>query len=376
MKVALIRQQYNPYGGAEKFVNIALQSLRRVGAEPVVICNQWADQHASNANDVVQLPRVRAFTRQGNSAAFAAQVQTYLARHTMDLVQTHERIPGFDVFRAGDGLHKTWLSRRTANSSWWRKKLTAIDPYHRSLLALEKELLEHPQLKSIICNSAMVQNEILAHYAVDPRKITIIRNGVDTKYYRPPTEQERLNVKNLLSVGQHQKVFTYVGSGFERKGVMPLLRAMALLPEAFLFVVGADKHLKKYQQVAKSLKVDHRVRFTGPQKNVRDYYWAADAMVFPTLYDPCPNAVLEAMACGLGVTTTPYCGALELLTPGQSATTCSPWSHEEVANAMQFFLQTDQAQLAGRLARQAVEPYTIDNMGQELMSLYQRILQR
>jgi hypothetical protein len=43
---------------------------------------------------------------------------------------------------------------------------------------------------------------------------------------------------------------------------------------------------------------------------------------------------------------------------------------------MQFFMQTDQAQLAGRLARQAVQPYTIDRMGQELMSLYQRILQR
>lgn len=375
MKVAIVRQQYNPFGGAEKFVNTAIQALRHAGAEPTVICNAWSDLHPSNAADVVQLPITSHWTRQGKSAAFAEQVRDYLAAHAVDLVQTHERIPGFDIFRAGDGLHKTWLNRRSVQASWLRRKLTQWDPYHSYLLDQEKKLLEHPGLKGIICNSEMIRSEILEHYVVDKQKIAIIRNGVDTDYYRPPTDIERARSRGELGVNRNRTVFTYVGSGFERKGVKQLLHAMTHLSDAHLFIVGSDKHLRRYQELTRSLRIDEKVTFKGPQKNVRDFYWAADAMVFPTLYDPCPNAVLEAMACGLGVITTPYCGALELLTPGQSATICSPWNHREIADAMTFFQDAQRAEFAGKLARQAIAPYTIDRMGQELMTFYKQLIQ-
>ena len=56
-----------------------------------------------------------------------------------------------------------------------------------------------------------------------------------------------------------------------------------------------------------------RVTFAGPQTDPKPYYGAADAFVLPTLYDPFPNAALEAMACGLPVVTSTKSGAAELV---------------------------------------------------------------
>ncbi len=49
--------------------------------------------------------------------SFARCVQRALARERFDLVQSHERIPGCDIYRAGDGVHATWLELRGRTQS-------------------------------------------------------------------------------------------------------------------------------------------------------------------------------------------------------------------------------------------------------------------
>ena len=67
--------------------------------------------------------------------------------------------------------------------------------------------------------------------------------------------------------------------------------------------------------LANDLGVTGRVRFLGGQADVRPYYGSADVFALPTLYDPFPNAALEALACSLPILTTPTSGAAELVTP-------------------------------------------------------------
>jgi len=79
------------------------------------------------------------------------------------------------------------------------------------------------------------------------------------------------------------------------------------------------------------------------------------------------------MACGLGIITSPYCGAMELL--DESAGICvSPWEHQSMADAMQRFRQPDFALKAGQAARSCVEPFTLKNMGQNLLELYKNLV--
>ena len=373
MKVALVRSKFNYFGGAEKFVERALQALVMVGAQPTLICQSWKSSDEAAPFPIIQTPKPKGFTRTARARHFAASVHAAVKQNAFELVQSHERIPGFDVFRAGDGVHRVWMAQRAKDIGGLRHWLMGFDPFHRYQLAQEKLLYEAENLRAVICNSHMVKQEILTNFNIDAQKIHVIYNGIDTEKFRPPTAHERAHARNQLGLHANEPALVFLGAGFERKGVHHLLQALALCPGMRLMVVGSDKHIKRYQQLARTLGIHDRVMFTGPQKDPLPYLWAADGMVFPTLYDPCPNAVLEGMACGLGIITSPHCGAMELLNP-TAGTSVSPWDHQGMAEAMKQFKQPEFALKAGQAARACVEPFTLQAMGRNLLELYKSLV--
>ena len=85
-----------------------------------------------------------------------------------------------------------------------------------------------------------------------------------------------------------------------------------------LWVVGKG-HSAPYARAAERLGVADRVRFWGPVTETAPFYQAATVLALPTLYDPCSNVVLEALACGTPAVTTAANGAAEFITPGRTA---------------------------------------------------------
>lgn len=369
MKVALVRSKFNYFGGAEKFVQRALDALLKIKVTPSLVCQEWIGQ--SDNIDIIKVPKAKGWTRVARAKNFALAVRHELKKHHFDLIQTHERIPGFDIFRAGDGVHKTWLTIRNQDAGLLKRTWTALDPFHRYQLKQEKELFEHVNLKAVICNSAMVKTEIVENFAIQQDKIHVIYNGIDTTKFRPASEQERNLARQTLGLAPNTPTLIFLGSGFERKGLRYLLAAMGTASDKLhLLVVGGDKHRKSYEQYAASLGIQSRVHFLGEKKDPLPYLWAADAMTFPTLYDPCPNAVLEGMACGLGIVTSPHCGAKEMIDEA-SGICVSPYDTQGLANALNQFVEPHVARAMGHAARLASEKFTLDRMGNELLNLYQ-----
>jgi len=109
---------------------------------------------------------------------------------------------------------------------------------------------------------------------------------------------------------------------------------------AHLIVVGGDKAEARATTLARDLGIGDRVHFLGARDDVRPWYGAADAFVLPTLYDPFPNAALEAMACGLPVIVTSQCGSAELVNEGANGMVCNAL---DVASLAAFLGQLDPA---------------------------------
>ncbi len=165
----------------------------------------------------------------------------------------------------------------------------------------------------------------------------------------------------------------FVGSGYERKGLPTLLRALANMRrgDARLWVVGRDGQETLMRKLAQTLGVDRRVMFLGAQPDVRPFYGAADLFVLPTRYDPFPNAALEAMACGLPLVTSGNCGAAELVTAANGAV---------VAADDMAALAASLDELCGRArgmrdgARASVAHLDLANMAARLTALYAELL--
>ena len=239
------------------------------------------------------------------------------------LVQSHERIECCDIYRAGDGVHAVWVEERIREAAAWTRPALALDPYHRYMLEAERRLYASPRLRQVICNSRMVQTEIHERFGLPRERLPIIYNAIDATVFNPGLSVHRANVRARYGIADDACVFLLVGSAYARKGVGRVLEALAAVPApAHFIVVGRDRRSAKYVALARRFGVAHRVTFAGPQKDPKPYYGAADAFVLPTLYDPFPNAVLEAMACGLPVVTSDRCGAAELVAAHGAGTVC------------------------------------------------------
>lgn len=373
-RLAIVRQRYTPFGGAEVFVERAISALRERGVEIAVLTRRWSGE-ARQGVEIVEVdpPHLGRTSRQ---AGFERAVCARVAFANDTIVQSHERIPCCDIYRAGDGVHAAWLEEKTRHASALVRALTYADPFHRYMLDAERRLYASPRLKAVICNSRMVQEEVHARFGVPRERLPVIYNAIDAAAFSPELARERDALRVRAGIAPDAVLFLFVGSGYARKGAAVALRALARTSApAHLVIVGKDKREARYRRLARSLRIAPRVVFAGAQRDVKPWYAIADAFILPTLYDPLPNAVLEAMACGLPVITSRRCGAAELVAAHDAGFVCDAHDVEAFAASMQSLMQASLRVRQGAAAREAILPLTPQAMAQELVALYERLLQ-
>ena len=371
LQLAIVRQRYTPYGGAERFVSDAMDALKQVGIKLSLYTREWP------GGDSIFQPVICNPFYLGSlwrDWSFGRAVCKAIETHRPDLVQSHERIPCCDIFRAGDGLHRVWLTERRRHLSWLGKLRISLNPTHHFRLAAEKRLFASPRLKAVICISEMIRNEMLAHFPIDPAKLHVIYNAVDTSRFSPDLREHRTSIRQRYGIPEAANLFVFVGSGFDRKGLAPAIEALAGLPDTtHLLVVGKDKRATHYEQLA-ARTCPGRVHFAGPQKDPRPFYGAADAFILPTLYDPLSNAVLEALACGLPVVTSFKCGAGEIVAAHTAGFLSDARDIAALTTNMTQLLDPSTRQAFANHARQAALTLSAEAMTSRLLDLYHSLL--
>ena len=375
MKVAIVRQRYNPYGGAERIVARVLPALERSGAQVTLISRGdkgWGARRVLRV-DPFHIGNV------WRDWSFAREARKAWSREAFDIVQSHERIPGCDVYRAGDGVHRRWLELRRASASVVERLGIVLNPYHAYVCEAEKRMFEHPRLRAVICNSKMVRDDIRRRFRVDPEKLHVIYNGVDIEHFHP-RERERLRQRSRaeLGIAVDESVFVYVGSGFARKGLRSAIDALARAADTRfrLLVAGRDRDLASFERRARAVGVGAKVHFLGGREDMRPPYAAADCLLLPSLYDPFGTAALEAMAMGLPVIVSARCGAAELIEPGVNGWICDPSDSAGIAQLMRAAETAIRRGGIDAAARATAERFSVDAMAAQLLSLYDLLSKR
>ena len=95
------------------------------------------------------------------------------------------------------------------------------------------------------------------------------------------------------------------------------LRALAQLPDAWLWIAGVGPLEAKLKAMAEALGVVDRVRFLGWRTDPSALYRTADVCVFPSRYEPLGNVVIQAWAHGLPVVAADSQGPKALIRDGE-----------------------------------------------------------
>jgi UDP-glucose:(heptosyl)LPS alpha-1,3-glucosyltransferase len=359
-------------------VQRALDALGREGLQLSILARRWQARQQAADLKWVKLDPFYIGSR-WRDASFAAAVRGHIKEHHYDLVQSHERIDGVQLYRAGDGVHAAFLERRAAFQSSRQKLGVALNAHHRWVLNEERAMFSNPQLKAVICNSQMVRNEIHKYFGVPEHKLHLIRNGLDLTHFQPPDDQQRQKVRSDLGLRSDAKVMCFVGSGFERKGLRQAILACAALNQgglaSILLVAGQDKAQASYEQLARALGIGEQLRFLGAVEDVRPLLWSSDLMVLPAIYDPFPNAALEALACGVPLVTSDGCGVGELLAGNPDAgQVVSAADQAGIDSACGDMLGGQNTGIQRAAARRAVAHLSLGQMAGEMIALYRQLL--
>jgi UDP-glucose:(heptosyl)LPS alpha-1,3-glucosyltransferase len=269
-----------------------------------------------------------------------------------ELVQSHERCLTQDIYRAGEGCHRAYLDAMGRGG-------LQVNPQHRLLLWLERRIFTLKSARHIVAISARGKAEIERLYGTPAEKVTTVYNGVDLARFHPDNQSRwRGETREALGIPRESWLVAFVGSGFERKGLGPLMEAVAALRarDIRLLVVGKGRS-ERYRRLAARLGLDGAMTWIAPRPDVERIYAAADVVAMPARYEPFGNVHLEALASGIPVLTSFMTGGAEIVRDGVNGAVTASLTPEVIARGLRAIRNMD-AGRAAQEARAAAEPYT------------------
>lgn len=209
------------------------------------------------------------------------------------------------------------------------------------------------------------------------RQIERVPKGVDPEQFHP----DGPNLRQALRL-QGKRVVIAVARLVPLKNLGLLLDAVALVrsrvPDVHLILVGDGPEAEALKARAAALGIAERVTFAGyvPQPDTAGMYRTADVFALSSAFDNSPNAVLEAMACGLPVVATDVGGVREFVTDRVGGLVVRPNAAADLANALEMYLTTpDAARAAGSSNRlKAVSEFSWRASAVALLDVYHRVI--
>ena len=144
-------------------------------------------------------------------------------------------------------------------------------------------------------------------------------------------------------------------------------------PRVRLMVVGGREGLvAEYRRRVRDMGLEERVSFAGMQSDLRPYYWAADAFIFPSCYETFSLVAFEAAAAGLPIVATRVNGVEEMLHNLENGLLLDR-TVASISQGIQHWLSLAEPERRsmGRQARITAERYSIDNFVAAWRSFYE-----
>jgi UDP-glucose:(heptosyl)LPS alpha-1,3-glucosyltransferase len=309
LTIAFVRRGYSRSGGAEAYLKRLADGIVKAGHDVhLVTTNEWPEAEWPFGS----IKRLGATSVIG----FADELEQSRPQLQCDVLFSLERVWSCDVYRAGDGVHSAWLARRKKFEVPLKQFVRGASRKHRDLLQLEESLFKNRKAGRVIAASQMVVNEIIDLYSYPADKIDVVRNGIPLdrfKFDLALREESRAELK----LKQDQTALLFAGSGWERKGLIFAIQAMALCKNRNLRLLVAGRgDVTPYKTSSLRFWREDPVQFLGEVTNLAPIYAAADIFILPTIYDPFSNACLEALASGLPVITTRSNGLSDIIEDG------------------------------------------------------------
>lgn len=337
-------------GGAEGQLRLFCERVDRRAVEPTVYCLSRRSEPVGP-----QLERAGVTVRVigGSPLVRIARLHRQLAADRVDIVHA-------------------WLF--VANAYAWvaggRALVTSARNCKRSgplLDALNR--LAFRSSAAIIANSDAVRRYIQREYGAPAARIAVVYNAVDLDRFRPRAGPDDRQAPRVVTVGRlvaQKNPLLFVAAAAALHKRLPAVR----------FVWIGDGPLR--EQVAAAVRaagLEAVCELAGERADVPELLRSADLFWLTSDWEGLPNAVIEALACGLPVAATRVGGTPELVSDGVEGFLVEPGDGEAlVARSLSVLRDAAARRRMGAAARSRSERFGVDSMVRATCAVYDRVL--
>ncbi|MDP9434157.1 MAG: glycogen synthase [Actinomycetota bacterium] len=385
LHVGILTREWPPevYGGAGVHVEHLVRFLRATGEVEVDVHSfggtedgaraHAADPRLSDANAALQVLSTNLAITAATGDCDLVHSHTWYANMAGHLSALLHGVPHVATTHSLEP-HRPWKAEQLGGgyriSSWAER--TAV-------LAAD----------AVIAVSAGMRRDVLASYPeLDPERVHVVHNGIDTQAYAPTSE---VDVLERHSVDPAVPYAVFVGRITRQKGLAHLLRAAGDLPGQLVLCAGAPD-TPEIAAEAEELVAQLQARRPGvvwirdmlPKADVVQLLSAATAFVCPSVYEPLGIVNLEAMACGTAVVASAVGGIPEVVQDGGTGVLV-PYDPDDergfeaglAAGLVQLLGEPGRAQALGEAGRRrAVEHFGWDAVARQTLAVYERVLRQ
>ena len=249
---------------------------------------------------------------------------------------------------------------------WYRKLLV-----RRWYDFLDMQERVAKQLNHIVTVSGISRRDIVADFGVDPRRVAVMYNGVDTEVFRPVDGKDR-KVSQIMAIAS---------ADTPTKGLQILLPAVAQLITAGkqleVVLVGKPKPEGETVQLVRALGLQEHIQWYRDleQEQIAELYAESTIAVVPSLYEGFGLPAVEAMACGIPLISSDG-GALGEVA-GDAALVVPAGDVAALAAAIQELLENpERREELGRLGRARAErEFSWQVCAQRLVAHYRSVIE-
>ena len=265
---------------------------------------------------------------------------------------------------------------RNPASSW--PALLHRKLYYGLIVFLERRLYTQRKLRLVLI-AQRTEDELRRFYGRN-EKFPILYVGLDHEVFNSTRRTAKRDAaRRELSITEDAFVLLLIGNDWRNKGVMVILEAMGMLNDlpVRLLLVGRE-NVAEYRDIVEEHHLADRVHFLSPRPDVDFFYAAADVYLGPSLEDTFAQPPAEAMACGLPVVVSRANGTSEIITDGVDGFILKDSADAASLAGMIRRLYVDQEFRArmGKNAAETTKRYTWDRNGEDLLKIFQEILER
>jgi starch synthase len=385
MRVAMMTREYPPevYGGAGVHVTELVAQLRH-------LCE--VDVHCMGA------PRQGAIVAAPDPALLGANpaLSTLSADLTMvhgaaqaTLVHSHTWYTGLAGHLAGllYGVPHVLTAHSLEPMRPW--KAEQLGGGYRVSSWVEKTAVEAAD--AVIAVSSGMREDVLATYpALDPNRVHVVRNGIDTDVWHPVQADPGESVLAELGVDTTRPIVAFVGRITRQKGVAHLIAAAhSFAPDIQLVLCAgapdtpeiAAEVTEAVQQLSRERSGVFWVREMLPIGKIREILSAATVFVCPSVYEPLGIVNLEAMACATAVVASDVGGIPEVVADRHTGLLVHYDQHEpaqyasRLADAVNSLVADPQrARQYGEAGRQrCIEEFSWAHIAEQTLEIYRKV---